>query len=110
MADIAKLEALLAKGPDNALLRYSLGNEYLKDGQLELAIQHLAAATRLEPSFSAAWKLQGRALQACGRHSEAIPILEQGIAIAKAKGDIQAAKEMGVFLRRALKALEDPTL
>ena len=67
MTTVTNLEALLAKGPDNALLRYSLGNEYLKLGDLERAIEHLAAATRLDPRYSAAWKLQGKALQASGR-------------------------------------------
>ena len=108
MTIATNLEALLAKGPDSALLRYSLGNEYLKLGDLERAIEHLAAATRLDPRYSAAWKLQGKALQDCGRATEAIAVLDQGIAVAEAKGDIQAAKEMGVFRKRALKALENP--
>ncbi len=108
MTIATNLEALLAKGPDSALLRYSLGNEYLKLGDLERAIEHLAAATRLDPRYSAAWKLQGKALQACGRATEAIAVLDQGIAVAEAKGDIQAAKEMGVFRKRALKAMENP--
>lgn len=106
MTTATNLEALLAKGPDSALLRYSLGNEYLKLDDLERAIEHLAAATRLDPRYSAAWKLRGKALQASGRPEEAIVVLDQGIAVAKAKGDIQAAKEMGVFRKRALKALE----
>lgn len=108
MTIATNLEALLAKGPDSALLRYSLGNEYLKLGDLERAIEHLAAATRLDPRYSAAWKLQGKALQASGRPAEAIAVLDQGIAVAEAKGDIQAAKEMGVFRKRALKALATP--
>jgi tetratricopeptide (TPR) repeat protein len=108
MTTVTNLEALLAKGPDNALLRYSLGNEYLKLGDLERAIEHLAAATRLDSRYSAAWKLHGKALQASGRPAEAIAVLDQGIAVAEAKGDIQAAKEMGVFRKRALKALENP--
>ena len=108
MTIATNLEALLAKGPDSALLRYSLGNEYLKLGDLERAIEHLAAATRLDPRYSAAWKLQGKALQARGRPDEAIAVLDQGIAVAEAKGDIQAAKEMGVFRKRALKAMENP--
>ena len=108
MTTVTNLEALLAKGPDNALLRYSLGNEYLKLGDLERAIDHLAAATRLDPRYSAAWKLHGKALQASDRAAEAIAILDQGIAVAEARGDIQAAKEMGVFRKRALKALENP--
>ena len=101
----ANLEALLVKGPDTALLRYSLGNEYLKQGDLDRAIEHLAAATRLNPRYSAAWKLHGKALQAAGRAAEAIAILEQGIQVAEERGDIQAAKEMGVFRRRAQKEL-----
>ncbi len=101
----ANLEALLAKGPDTALLRYSLGNEYLKQGDLDRAIKHLAAATRLDPRYSAAWKLHGKTLQAAGRPAEAIAILEQGIQVAKERGDIQAAKEMEVFRRRAQKEL-----
>ena len=102
----AHLEALLAKGPDTALLRYSLGNEYLKQGDLDRAIGHLAAATHLDPRYSAAWKLQGKALQAAGRPVEAIAILDRGIQVAEERGDIQAAKEMRVFHRRALKELE----
>jgi predicted Zn-dependent protease len=73
MTTVTNLEALLAKGPDNALLRYSLGNEYLKLGDLEKAIDHLAAATRLDPRYSAAWKLHGKALQASGRPRRRLP-------------------------------------
>ena len=54
-AIIANLEKLLGGPRDGALLRYSLGNEYLKAGNA---------------------------------------------AVAEAKGDIQAAKEMAVFARR----------
>ena len=108
MSILDNFEKMLAAGQDNALLRYSLGNEYLKLGDLERAIEHLAAATRLDPRYSAAWKLQVKALQASGRATEAIAVLDQGIAVAEAKGDIQAAKEMGVFRKRALKALENP--
>jgi len=106
MTAVAKLEALLAKGPETALLRYSLGNEYLKLGDLDRAIAHLAAATRLDPRYSAAWKLHGKALQAAQRPAEAIAVLAQGLQIAEERGDIQAAKEMRVFHRRALKELE----
>jgi tetratricopeptide (TPR) repeat protein len=106
MTAAANLEALLAKGPDTALLRYSLGNEYLKQGDLDRAIEHLAIATRLDPRYSAAWKLHGKALQAARRPGEAIAILDQGIQIAEERGDIQAAKEMRVFRQRALKELD----
>lgn len=104
MPTIDNLEAMRARGQDSALLRYSLGNEYLKIDDSDSAITHLAEAVRLEPSYSAAWKLYGKALHAAGRHGEAVDILERGIQAATEKGDIQAAKEMQVFRKRAEKA------
>jgi predicted Zn-dependent protease len=108
MGMIENLEALLARGQDSALLRYSLGNEYLKVGQNEKAIEHLAEAVRQDPGYSAAWKLFGKALIAGGRPLEALDAFDRGIETAEAKGDIQAAKEMRVFRKRAQKALVDP--
>ena len=106
MSTIKNFEAMLARGQDSGLLRFGLGNAYLGQDDPERAIPHLAEAVRLTPDYSAAWKLYGKALSAAGRQTEAIAALEQGIATADAKGDIQAAKEMQVFRRRALKALE----
>jgi Tfp pilus assembly protein PilF len=103
MATIIKnLEAMLEKGQDNALLRYSLGNEYLKEKNFEAATAHLAKAVELDPDYSAAWKLYGKALVANDQIENAINTYETGIKVAKNKGDIQAAKEMKVFLKRLL--------
>lgn len=105
MSLIDNLEGMLARGQDNALLRFSLGGEYLKDDQPEPAVTHLRVAVEQDPGYSAAWKLYGKALAATGRHSDAIAVFDQGIAVAEARGDIQAAKEMRVFRKRAEKAL-----
>lgn len=105
MGIIANFEAMLTRGQDTALLRYSLGSEYLKAEELEKAAVHLAEAVRLDPGYSAAWKLYGKALSALGHHAEAIAAFDQGIATAESKGDVQAAKEMRVFRKRAEKAL-----
>jgi predicted Zn-dependent protease len=106
MGMIENLQAMLGRGQDSALLRYSLGNEYLKQDAAAAAAEHLAEAVRQDPTYSAAWKLYGKALDALGRHAEAVSMLDQGIAAAEAKGDIQAAKEMRVFRKRAAKAGE----
>lgn len=105
MVMIDNMEAMLARGQDSALLRYGLGNEYLKVERYAEAVAHLAEAVRLDPGYSAAWKLYGRALNASGRHGEAVAAFDRGIAAAEAKGDVQAAKEMKVFRKRAEKAL-----
>ena len=68
---IANLEKLIGSARDGALLRYSLGSEWLKAG---------------DPARAAA------------------KAYAQGIAVAEARGDVQAAKEMRVFLRRLEKS------
>ena len=97
--------ALLASGRDNALLRFALGNEYLKQGDAAKAADHLRRAVEHDPNYSAAWKLLGRALADTESWADALVAYRQGIAVAEARGDKQAAKEMGVFARRIGKQL-----
>jgi predicted Zn-dependent protease len=97
---IERFEAMLAAGQDNALLRFSLGQALLKDGDAARAVEHLRAAVTHDPKYSAAWKLLGKALGEAGRSTEAIEVYARGIEVAEARGDIQAAKEMRVFQRR----------
>ena len=99
MTVIENLEAMLAAGREDPVLRFSLGNAYLKE-QPALAAEHLARAVELDPTYSAAWKLFGKALSATGRDDEARAAYRRGISAAERNGDIQAAKEMRVFLRR----------
>ncbi len=97
---IRNLEKLLDGPRDNALLRFSLGNEHLKAGEPELALLHLRKAVEKAPLYSAAWKLLGRALTDNNQLEEALRAYTRGIAVAESKGDKQAAKEMSVFARR----------
>ena len=103
MALIDNLETMLRRGQDNALVRYGLGNEYLKLKQLDQAVTHLQKAVELDPTYSAAWKQLGKALAASARTAEAMNAYEAGIRAAEQRGDVQAAKEMRVFLRRLTK-------
>jgi Tfp pilus assembly protein PilF len=107
MSIIDNFEAILKRGQDSALLRYSLGAEYLKGEDTARALVHLAEAVRLDPGYSAAWKLYGKVLTSAGRHADALEAFDRGIEVAQAKGDVQAAKEMKVFRKRAQRALED---
>jgi len=95
-----RFEALLAAGKDGALLRFGLGNEYLKAGDAARAAGHLERAVALDPAYSAAWKLLGKAREQEGREADAMGAYRRGIEAAEKRGDKQAAKEMAVFLRR----------
>jgi predicted Zn-dependent protease len=101
---IQNFEKMLASGKDNALLRFSLGSEYLKAGDPASAANHLKQAVALDPEYSAAWKLLGRALVESGQPIDALVAYREGIAVAEAKGDKQAAKEMAVYARRIEKS------
>lgn len=105
MTMLENLQQMLERGVDGALLRYSIGNEFLKNGDADAAIDHLREAVKLDSEYSAAWKTLGKALSAAGQHEEALTVLDQGIAVADRRGDVQAAKEMGVFRKRAHKAI-----
>lgn len=99
-ATIPALEKLLGTPRDGALLRYSLGTEYLRAGELERGLEQLRESVARDPDFSAAWKALGRALALAGRDAEALEAWRNGIAAARARGDRQAEKEMTVFARR----------
>ncbi len=96
---------MLAAGRDNALLRFSIGNAYLKQNDAVNAAEHLRRAVEHDPNYSAAWKLLGKALTDIEAWDDALAAYQRGIAVAEARGDKQAAKEMGVFARRIEKQL-----
>jgi Tfp pilus assembly protein PilF len=94
------LEKMLAKGVDNALLRFGLGKGYLDLGEPAKAAEHLQRCVVFDPKYSAAWKLLGKAFQAQADYPAARQAWEQGVEAARGHGDKQAEKEMTVFLKK----------
>jgi predicted Zn-dependent protease len=103
MSMIENFERMIREGKASTLLRFGLGQEYLRAGQPGKAVGHLSHAVVLDPAYSAAWKLLGKAHEAAGDDAAAKLAWERGIAAAEARGDKQAAKEMQVFVRRLAK-------
>jgi Tfp pilus assembly protein PilF len=102
---ITNLEKLLEQGKESALLRFSLGVEYLKLKEAWVAVVHLKRAIELDPNYSAAWKQLGVAFATGGVLKEAVDTWRQGIEVAQRRGDKQAAKEMQVFASRVEKQI-----
>ncbi len=86
------------------MLRFSLGGQYLKQDAIDKALEHLEQAVTLDPGYSAAWKLYGKACERAGEAGEAAEAYNRGIEAAEKHGDIQAMKEMQVFLKRLEKS------
>ncbi|HIE5355244.1 TPA: tetratricopeptide repeat protein [Stenotrophomonas maltophilia] len=97
---IAALENLLANGHDSALLRFGLGKGWLDAGNPARAATHLGRCVALDPHYSAAWKLLGKAWLAGGQPQAAREAWQRGLSVASHQGDQQAGREMQVFLRR----------
>ena len=98
-------EAMLARGQDGEMLRYTLGTAHLAEGDPARAVEHLERAVAMKPDWSAAWRTLGRARAAAGDHPGALEAFDRGAAVAEANGDVQVGKEIGVFRRRSAKAL-----
>lgn len=91
----------MCKGPrDGVLLRMTLANELLTQGDAVAAIVELQRALEFNPDYSAAWKLLGKTLTDVGETLSATTAYRKGIDAAIRRGDKQAEKEMNVFLRR----------
>ena len=102
---IANLERLLGTPRDGALLRFSLGIEYLKTEDIEKAARYFRDAVARDAGYSAAWRALGKALESAGQAAEALAAYRSGIAAAQKKGDKQIEKEMTVFARRVEKRI-----
>lgn len=97
---IHRLRGQIGGPRDGALLRFSLGHALHAVGDAAAATVALREALAFDAGYSAAWKLLGRSLLDQADPTGARDAWMQGIAVANARGDVQAAKEMTVFLRR----------
>jgi len=97
---VQRLRQLCGGPRDGALLRFSLGHALLAQGAAADAALELRRAVEFNPEYSAAWKLLGRALVEAGDPVQAQRAWSDGIAAAGRAGDVQAQKEMRVFVKR----------
>jgi Tfp pilus assembly protein PilF len=107
MSIIENLEATLAAGNDSLQLRFGLASACFREGRFADARQHAGVAVQLDPDYSAAWRLLGRALIELGDAAAAQEALEQGVSVAEKNGDMQLVKEMNVFLKRLRRDSEE---
>ena len=107
MGMIENLESMLAKGRDDAMLRFGLGSAYFNQGDFLVAVEHLSACIEHDESYAVAYKLLGKAYFHLHQYQDAQRVLTQGLPVALGKGDKQSEKEMTVFLRKTEKVLAD---
>ncbi|ARP86497.1 tetratricopeptide repeat protein [Bordetella genomosp. 9] len=95
-----RLEAMLASGKDDKLLRYTLGKAYAEAGNFDKACEHLEVSVSYDPEYSVAWKWLGKARLGRDDKEGARQAWQRASEVAAAHGDAQVVKEVAVFLRR----------
>ena len=93
-------EKILTSGNDSAMLRFGLGSAYFNDKNYQKAIPHLQKCIEIDNSYSAAYKLMGKAQIKLGLTEQARTVLEACLEQARLKGDKQTEREIQVFLKK----------
>lgn len=95
---ISALEAMLARRPDDARLRYGLAIEYLGAGRREEGIRELQAYLGASDDEGNGWGRLGAALRESGVHGEARDAYRRAIAAARRHGHPTMAEEFEALL------------
>ena len=80
------------------MLRFGLGSIYFNDRAFEQAIAHLKSCIQQDPTYTAAYKLLGKAQFKTGAHEDARQTFGTGLSLAQESGDKQTENEITVFL------------
>ena len=94
MSRIDTFRQMVAKNPGNALARFGLANEALKDGLWDEAREQLEAYLQLHDDEGNGWSRLAEALERLGRTDEARAALEKGIAASHRFGHPGMAAEL----------------
>ena len=98
MADRKQLEAMLEANPGDVFLRYALAMAMAREGEIDSAIELLAAINASDPDYVGAYFQRAQLLARDGEPDEAREVIEAGIVAAQRIGDAHNEAEMRGFL------------
>ena len=96
---------MVKQQPDDAMIRYGLGSEYMKAERWSEAADALGHVVRLNPDYTAAYQMLGTALMNEGRSQEAREVWTQGIEVARRTGAWKAQQHMEGLLSDIKRAI-----
>jgi len=83
---IAQFRKMTTDDPENELGHYRLGDELIKAGKLEEAVQSFRRTLELSPQFAKVFQLLGDCLIRLNRRDEAVKVLKEGYVVADEHG------------------------
>ncbi len=88
------LKKFVEASPNDCFVRYGLAQEYIRQGDLEQALEQFKEILRINPNYQAAYYHGGQTYKKLGRLAEAKETFEKGIQIAAGSGDMHARSEL----------------
>lgn len=92
---------MVKQQPDDAMIWYGLGSEYVKIERWSEAADALRNVLRINPDYTAAYQMLGMALMSQGKKEEAASVWTQGIEVAHRTGAWKAQQHMEGLLAGA---------
>ncbi len=96
------LKQFVEDSPNDCFVRYGLAQEYIRQGDLEQALEQFNLIFKIDPSYQAAYYHGGQTYIKVGRLAEAREAFEKGIAVAARSGDTHARSELEAALQELL--------
>ncbi len=84
--------------PDNEMIWYGLGSEYVKEANWSEAVEALRRVIKLNPNYTAAYQMLGTALANSGAPVAAREAWTEGVAVATRAGAWKARQHMESLL------------
>jgi len=98
---------MVRQQPDDAMIWYGLGSEYMKAERWSEAADALQHVVRLNPDYTAAYQMLGTALMSGGQREEARNVWAEGVEVARRTGAWKARAHMEGLLSSMNTAVPD---
>jgi tetratricopeptide (TPR) repeat protein len=98
MDRVSAFRSFIEKSPNDPFPRYGLGMELKNQGKLAEAVEAFSDLIGRFPDYVPAYLMAGNTLASLGRREEAMDVYRRGIATARTRGDLHAAKELEAAL------------
>ncbi len=97
---IEQIEALIAEDPQDAMLRFALGNEYYHVGRYHEAIEPLQAALEIDPEYAFVYIQLACAYEKTGQLGRASQTVAAGRGPAARDGDPNLMRQLDEIAAR----------
>jgi tetratricopeptide (TPR) repeat protein len=91
---IDQLKEFLKEDPNDSFLIYALSLEYVKENQVNFAIETLLDLNNRNPNYLAVYYQLGKLYQSMGEIEKATVFFDKGMILAKKEGNIKTFSEL----------------